>query len=103
MADNRNRPDNHRGGGAEPSTGPVTVSRQAMDQLHELLGRRPEAVSGLSGGPDGWRLQVEVLELARTPDSTSVLASYQVDTDPDGTVRSYHRLRRYTRNQAGEL
>jgi hypothetical protein len=69
-----------------------------MSQLAELTGRDPDSVSGLEPTDDGWRFQVEIVELERVPQTTSVLASYEVDTDPDGNVVSYRRVRRYTRN-----
>ena len=74
-----------------------------MAQLSKLTGRTAEGVSRLEHDDDGWILQVELLELDRIPDTTSVLASYETRTDDDGNVLAYQRTRRYTRNQAGEL
>ncbi len=71
--------------------------RAAAQQLAELLGRLPESVSSLKPTEDGWEAQVEVLELERIPDTTSVLASYRVALDEDGELISYERTRRYTR------
>jgi hypothetical protein len=93
-------------GGYTSTTGdhsPVRVSRKAMDQLSELTSREVEGVSRLEHDEDGWLFNIEIVELDRIPDSTSVLASYETRTDDDGNVVSYHRTRRYTRNQAGEL
>lgn len=47
---------------------------------------------------DGWQVEVEVLELERVPDTTSVLGTYQVDLDESGELLGYRRLRRYTRS-----
>jgi hypothetical protein len=74
-----------------------------MDQLSMLTSRTVEGVSRLERDDDGWLVEVEIVELDRIPDSTSVLASYETHTDEDGNVLSYHRTRRYPRNQAGEL
>ncbi|MGH3488516.1 MAG: gas vesicle protein GvpO [Actinopolymorphaceae bacterium] len=93
-------------GGYSSTTGdhsPVGVSRKAMDQLSELTSREVEGVSRLEHDEAGWLFNIEIVELDRIPDSTSVLASYETRTDDDGNVVSYHRTRRYTRNQAGEL
>ncbi|MEV0842461.1 gas vesicle protein [Actinocatenispora sera] len=76
----------------------LAASRQAMTQLAELTGRTPDSVSALEPTDDGWRFRVEIVELERIPQTTSVLASYEVDADPDGNVVSYRRLQRYTRN-----
>ncbi|MEQ4209022.1 gas vesicle protein GvpO [Actinopolymorpha sp. B17G11] len=92
-----------RRGGTSGDRSPVTVSRKAMDQLSMLTSRAVEGVSRLEHDEDGWLFQVEIVELDRIPDSTSVLASYETRTDEDGNVLSYHRTRRYPRNQAGEL
>ena len=51
---------------------------------------------------DGWRLTVQVVELARIPHSTDVLGAYAVNLDRDGELTGYRRQRRYHRNQAEE-
>jgi hypothetical protein len=47
----------------------------------------------------GWELHVEVLELERIPQTTSVLASYAIFLDSAGRFLGYERLRRYTRGE----
>lgn len=73
--------------------------RAAMEQFAELTGRTPESVTGARSLEDsaGWSVLVDVVELERIPSSTSVLATYRVDLDSDGSITSYERLRRYTR------
>ncbi|ATZ29404.1 Gas vesicle synthesis protein GvpO [Streptomyces lavendulae subsp. lavendulae] len=71
--------------------------RAAAQQLAELLGRLPDSISSLKPTEDGWEAQVEVVELERIPDTTSVMASYRVALDEDGELISYERTRRYTR------
>ncbi|MGP4083618.1 gas vesicle protein GvpO [Streptomyces sp. KR55] len=73
--------------------------RQATEQLTELLGRPPESVSALKPTDQGWEAEVEVVELERIPETTSVLASYEVVLDPAGRLLAYERGRRYTRAQ----
>ncbi|MFC8916087.1 gas vesicle protein [Streptomyces sp. WAC05374] len=73
--------------------------RSAAEQLRELLGRPPESVSALRPTEDGWEAEVEVLELERIPETTSVLASYRVTLDTEGELMAYERIRRYTRGQ----
>ncbi|WP_030759548.1 gas vesicle protein [Streptomyces sp. NRRL F-2664] len=77
--------------------GAAAAMRMAAQQLSELLGRRPESVSALRPTEDGWEAQVEVVELERIPDTTSVLASYKVAMDEEGELISYERTRRYSR------
>ncbi|MEU0006776.1 gas vesicle protein [Streptomyces sp. NPDC006314] len=79
---------------------PMVVLRQARAQLAELTGLTPESVSSFEQTEDGWSLEVEVLELARVPDTMSLMASYQVELDPDGELTGYRRVRRYERGRA---
>ena len=80
---------------------PVVISK-ARAQLRELTGRNTEAVTSVERGEDGWILSVEVVELMRIPDSTSILGSYEVRVDDEGNLIEYGRTARYHRNQAGE-
>jgi len=73
--------------------------RYAAEQLEELLGRAPESVSSLKRTRDGWQADVEVLELERVPETTSVMASYRVTLDEEGELMAYERTHRYTRGQ----
>jgi hypothetical protein len=71
----------------------------ARKQFAELTGRTPDSVTGARALDDGqgWSVLVDVVELERIPSSTSVLATYRVDLDGDGSITGYERLRRYTR------
>jgi hypothetical protein len=68
----------------------------------ELTGKEPEGVIGLERGEEGWKVQVEVLELRRIPNTTDVLAVYEVSVDQDGELEGYTRLRRYVRGTPEE-
>ncbi|MFI9389654.1 gas vesicle protein [Streptomyces bauhiniae] len=82
-----------------PAKGPAWAMRIAADQLTELIGRAPDSISALKPTNDGWEADVEVLELERVPDTTSVMATYRVTLDKEGDLVSYERTRRYTRGQ----
>ncbi len=72
--------------------------RAATDQFAMVTGLTPHAVTGIrSRGDGGWSVLVDVVELARIPDSTSVMATYRVDIDADGELGACERLRRFTR------
>ena len=73
------------------------VLREVQAELVELIGRPVEGVSRVERGDSGWTLGIEVLELSKVPHSTDLLASYEVETDRDGTVVGWRRVRRYTR------
>lgn len=86
--------------GALPSA--LEATRVAMKQLAQLTGREADSVSALVRTEGGWQLEVEIVELERVPQTTSVLGTYEVNTDHHGNIMDYKRLRRYTRSQAGE-
>ncbi|MFE2009974.1 gas vesicle protein [Streptomyces sp. NPDC059491] len=73
--------------------------RDAAEQLSQLLGRPPESVSSLKPTEDGWEAVVEVVELERIPDTTSVMGSYRVELNGSGELISYERTRRYSRGK----
>ncbi|MFG3206321.1 gas vesicle protein [Streptomyces sp. NPDC048192] len=79
---------------------PMEVLRAARAQLAELTGLAPESVTSFEQTEDGWTLEVEVLELARVPDTMSLMASYQVELDRDGLVTGYRRVQRYERGRS---
>ncbi|GAA3134481.1 hypothetical protein GCM10010449_64060 [Streptomyces rectiviolaceus] len=78
----------------------MEVLRSARAQLTELTGMAVESVSSVEQTDDGWTLDIEVLELSRVPDTMSLLASYQVECDPQGELLGYRRIRRYERGRA---
>ena len=78
------------------------VAAQAAQQLLELTGKGVEGVTGLERTEDGWKVHVEVVEVRRIPDTTDILALYEVQVDEDGDLMGYRRLRRYARGVPGE-
>lgn len=77
------------------------IATAARAALRELRGVDAEAVSGVARTPSGWKVTLEVVELRRIPESTDVLASYDVELDEDGGVLRFERGRRYSRSEAG--
>ncbi|MFC7840774.1 gas vesicle protein [Streptomyces sp. NPDC001046] len=74
------------------------AARRAAGALTELIGHRLEGVSAVCPGEDdGWIVDVDVLELARIPDTTSLLATYRVELDRAGELVQYRRVARYRR------
>lgn len=72
--------------------------RVATEQFSALIGRTPEAVSGIRALPDGgWSVLIDTVELERIPATTSIIATYRVDVDAAGELSGCERLRRYTR------
>jgi gas vesicle protein GvpO len=84
---------------------PPELVGRARDQIQELFGKPVESVSGFEqsngdGDGKGWTVTLELLELPRIPDTTSLLGTYEATLDGDGNLLSAHRTRRYPRNQS---
>ncbi|OLT28373.1 gas vesicle protein [Actinomadura sp. CNU-125] len=92
--------ENGKDAGAAPRLSARDAIRGAAAQLAELLGSQPDSVSTLQprdGG--GWVADVEVVEIERIPDTSSVMATYRVTLDQEGELMGYERTRRYARGQ----
>ena len=76
------------------------IAQQARQLLTELRGVDAEAVSGLTRSPEGWVVTLEVLEMRRIPESTDILATYELEVDGQGRLLRYQRCGRYHRSQA---
>ncbi|MDX3850964.1 gas vesicle protein [Streptomyces sp. AK02-01A] len=87
---------------APSERGPERAARAACERLAGLISHRPEGVSGVRRTDDGWCVVVDVLEVPRIPDTTSLLASYEVQLTQDGELLEYRRIRRYRRGAADE-
>ena len=63
-----------------------------LNQAFLPAGDQPEAPGDWVGG-DG----LEVVEVRRIPNTTDVLALYEIDADDKGNLQGYRRIRRYAR------
>ena len=81
----------------------LKLGRAAVEQLAELTGQKVEGLSGIHRNDDGWVVNAEVLELRRIPETSDVLATYEVELDGDGSLTGYRRVKRYTRAQTEEF
>jgi hypothetical protein len=98
------REDGRRDNGtAGRSTGPglsgVDAARRAVQRVEALTGIEPEGVVSLEPRDRGWRVGVEVVEMERIPNSTDVMAVYQVDLDEGGGLVGYRRTERHIRGR----
>jgi Gas vesicle synthesis protein GvpO len=77
------------------------AARRAAEDVAEFTGLRPENVVAIEPRDGDWYVdvEVEVVESHRIPDTTDILAIYQVRLDRDGNMRSYRRTRKYSRGQ----
>jgi Gas vesicle synthesis protein GvpO len=84
---------------------PPELVGRARAQVEELFGKPVEAVSAFEqangdGNGDGWTVTLELLELERIPETTSLLGTYEATLDADGNLLGARRTRRYPRNQS---
>src|SRR5690349_1481897 len=107
--DSRRARRNHgRGASRRSRRGPggrltaATAGQAALGQITELTGKKPEGVTGVERGEDGWVVGVEVVEDRRVPSSTDILAIYEIELDMDGELMSYRRVRRYSRGHGDD-
>jgi len=78
---------------------PAKIVPQARRALEQLLGREAESVSGFEHENGHWKVNLEVVELRRIPDSSDVLGSYELVLDDKGNVARMTRTRRYQRSE----
>lgn len=92
-------------GAGEDGSGSAALTAQelteaALSAIADLTRYEPEAVTGLEWDGQAWHASVDVLELERIPNTTDVLATYDVQLDDEGTLLGYKRKRRFIRGQA---
>ena len=105
MAEQRARPSRptarRSGARTEHVKDAEDAALRAARSLSRLIGHPSDGCSGVvPGEDDGWRVSVDVVEVPRIPDTTSLLATYEVDLAADGSLRGYRRVRRYRRGAA---
>jgi hypothetical protein len=106
MADSKSRKTKKSSSSSEsrnsrPSTREIAES--AVEQVHDLIGRPVESITGIERDGDEWIVTLEVLELERVPTTTDVLGKYEVTLDKNGELTGTQRTRRYPRAEAGEV
>jgi hypothetical protein len=77
------------------------VVGEAIKQVHQLIGKPIESVTGMEKDGRDWTVTLEVLELSRIPSTTDVLGSYEVTMDGNGELTGIQRTRRYPRAESG--
>jgi hypothetical protein len=78
------------------------LGQAALTTVQELTGYEPEAITGLEWDGESWQVTVDVLEVARVPNTTDVLGCYVVQLDESGTLRGLRRAKRFQRGHASE-
>ena len=81
----------------------MQIVKLAKEQLAELTRTKPDTVSAFFKDEQGWHVVVEMIEMKRIPESTDMLASYDLLLDEEGNLLKYRRTRRYLRAQLLEI
>jgi hypothetical protein len=97
-ADERSAPRRPR----RPQSDGMRAARLAAEHVLALTGRCPENVVSVARDEDGWQVGVEVLELRRIPETTDILALYEVILDGNGDLVRCERGQRYHRGHVEE-
>ncbi len=96
----RRRPKGKR---SSPRLSVADAADIALRQIGDLTAKPPEGVTSVEPSDNGtWIVAVEILEDRHVPSSSDVLALYEAEIDADGTLLSYHRVRRYIRSKSSE-
>lgn len=80
----------------------AAVVEEARSQVESLLGLEVESVSGLERSDGQWSVTLEAVGLRRVPETTDVLATYEVVLDDDRKLVRVAQTRRYLRSQVEE-
>ena len=80
-----------------PQPSAAEIGQLALSQLGSMTGSGVESITGLERTDDGWTVEVVAVELRRVPNTTDVLASYEVRLDSGGELQGYRRMERYSR------
>ena len=78
------------------------IAEHVLQELEALVGCPAEGVTAMRRDDDGWVVTADILELERVPETTDVLASYEVTVDQDGEITGYRRVSRYLRSQVDD-
>ena len=92
-------PTDEQGDRTEGRLSAKELTEAAVTTISDLTGYEPESVAGLQWDGESWLVTVDVLELARIPNTTDLLASYVVQLDDGGELLGYKRTRRFLRSQ----
>jgi hypothetical protein len=94
-------PNGENDGGARlPADKIVMRARKVID---DLGGMDVDRVTAVEEEDDGWRVNVEVVETRRIPDTSDILARYQVRLTHGGQFRGYRQIGRRRRDQLEDM
>jgi len=78
------------------------LAERAKEQLAEVTGFSPVAAVGGFKDEKGWHISVDMLEMARLPESTDIIGTYVVSLDPEGNMVKFEKKRARLRGEPYE-
>jgi len=84
------------------ATAMMNLAERAKAQLAEVTGFSPVAAVGGFKDEEGWHISVDVLEMARLPESTDMIGTYMVTLDQEGNMVKFEKKRARLRGEAYE-
>jgi hypothetical protein len=82
---------------------PSELAQEARQQVSEMTGLQSGTVTGLDrAGEDRWVVTVEVVELARVPDTMDVMGTFEVTLSEEGELVALRRSGRRRRSQTDQ-
>jgi len=84
------------------TTGMMNLAERAKEQLAEVTGFSPVATVGGFKDEEGWHISVDMLEMARLPESTDIIGTYVVTLDPEGNMVKFEKKRARLRGEPYE-
>lgn len=82
---------------------PDEIVERAKKVLDDLGGMAVDRVTGVQSDDEGWRINLEVVETRRIPDTADIIAKYEVLLSRGGRFRSYRLVGRRRRDQLEDL
>jgi len=78
------------------------LAERAREQLAQVTGFKPVAIVGSYKDEEGWHISVDVLEMARLPESTDVIGTYVAVLDENGDMVKFDKKRARLRGEPYE-
>ncbi len=89
-------------GGAKMTTGITSLAERAKQQLAKVTGFSPVAAVGGFKDEEGWHISVDMLEMARLPEATDIIGTYEVLLDQGGNMVKFEKKRARLRGEPYE-
>jgi len=88
--------------GKKMTTGITNLAERAKRQLAEVTGFSPVAAVGGFKDEEGWHISVDMLEMARLPEATDIIGTYEVLLDQGGNMVKFEKKRARLRGEPYE-